>query len=479
MADSQRPNILFIIDDQHHAGCLGFMGHPAVKTPNLDALAAGSAYFSNMFACSAICGPSRTSFHTGTYVRTHENFFMTSDIRRDLPSLPGLLSEAGYTSILTGKNHLPPKVSRHFHRIYGPGTYKRELDAAGVNKQPQPPVTNTHMQSYTFDLPDEWHIGTWTAQKAIDFLRSEEAKQQPFFVTCAPSPPHSPHCPPAKFEKLYDPADVPLDWDAYERFELSKLHNRPMIEDFWKLGTARHDPRIFQEAVCRYWALCSLVDHEVGRLLQTLDEAGLADDTIVIFTSDHGDFAGHHGQLGKNLPAYDELMRIPFIYHDPHRPADGGREVQGFYQNVDFMPTMLERLGLEIPPTVQGQSFLPALDGVPGSSRDYVFAESWAEKTVRSRAWKLTFCARRPHHGQLFRVGPDGDETTNLWDDPRYAPVRQELTEVLLRWMVECEQPVVTCRTWEPMPETRWLGWLGDQPRQAELPEQSPPPNEV
>ena len=250
------------------------------------------------------------------------------------------------------------------------------------------------------------------------------------------------------------------------------MQNRPMIEDFWNIGSVRQDISVFQKAVCRYLAMITMTDREIGRILETLSEEGLEGETIVFFTADHGDFAGHFGQLGKNIPGYDDIMRVPFIYFDPKR-QDDGRCIRGMYQNVDVFPSLLDRLGLPVPPTVQGRSFLPALDGYPGSSREYVFSETAMEKTVRSREWKLTFYVRHPHKGQLFRMGVAPDETNNVWNDPSCAQVKAEMMEALMAWMVSCEQPDAMCETWEEYIDTPWYRWLVQQPGQVAIPEPS------
>ena len=228
-----------------------------------------------------------------------------------------------------------------------------------------------------------------------------------------------------------------------------------------------HDPTIFQKAVCRYLSLITMIDEQVGRVLDALEANGQADNTVIVFTSDHGDFAGHYGQLGKNIPGYDDLLRIPFIYYDPAR-TDHGRVVESLYQSVDLFPSLCERLGFDTPPTVQGQSFLAALDGYPRSQREFIFAETHNVKTIRSADYKLNFHATRPRDGQLFRVGVGGDETINLWDAPQYAHVRQRLMVELMAWMVRCEQADGMCSEMEPFVDTRWYRWLAEQPHQCE-----------
>lgn len=457
-----RPNVLFLFSDQHNAGCCGYAGHPLVQTPVLDGLARRGASFSRMYSCSAICGPSRTSFFTGTYLRTHGHVYNRGDLLRPFPSILTQLKGAGYTTVQTGKNHLPPMVAKDFDSVWTMATHQQELAAKGVRRQHAPDFHQLFM-SARWEHAEEDHRGVWTAQKTIDFLSSEASREAPFFVWTSFAPPHAPHTPPESLDELYKPEDIPIDWDEYHRFELSRLQKRPMIEDFWKVGSVAHDVSIFQKAVCRYLALITLVDREIGRILQALEKNGLAEDTIVVYTADHGDFAGHYGQLGKNLPGYDDLLRIPFIYFDPYNPHCG-RVVDGLHQSVDLFPTLLDRLGLDIPPTVQGRSILRALEGYPGSSRDAVFAETSMLKTIRTADWKLNYCVRTPHKGQLFSMSPEPDELTNLWDEPGCRDVRLELLERLMAWMAACEQPDGMSIQSEEYISTPWYDWLVQQP---------------
>lgn len=465
-------NVILFMDDQHNAGALGFQGHPVVKTPRLDELAARGTYFNRMFACSAICSPSRASFFTGTYVRTHEQVFNNGDSRRDLPSILSELKKAGYTTVQCGKSHLSPGVARNFDAMWPMESYWRWTRANGY---PNGHGISTEERKKNFhawksEMPKEMQPEVWTANKAIDFIKTPQARTAPFFMWCSFERPHEPHCPPEGYDDMYQPDDIAIDWDEYRRFEASRMQNRPMIEDFWKIGAVRHDVSIFRKAVARYFALITLIDEQIGRVLDTLAAEGLDDETIVIFTSDHGDWAGRYGQLGKNLPGYDELIKIPFIYYDPQRKGDAGRVVEGMYQNVDLFPTLMERLGLEVPPTVQGRSFLPALDGRPGSGYEYVFAETGMEKTVRSADFKLTFFLRHPERGQLFRMGAVPNEIDNLWDDPNYRQIREKMLLALLAFMGRCEQPVCIDTKWEDHIGTRWYDWLSQQPGQLERP---------
>lgn len=471
-------NVIFLFDDQHNADCMGFAGHPLVKTPNLDRLATAGVHFNNMYCCGAICGPSRTSFFTGTYLRTHGHYMNTGDLRRQMPNLVEILCENGYHTFQAGKNHLPPGIADHFDEMHTMATYARYLKSKGIKKDSFIETEKKNFMAKPSSLPEEEHDETWTADRSIEYIRSRTGQSNPFFMWISFHRPHAPHTPPANFDGLYNPDDIPIDWKEYEAFENSRMQNRPMIEDFWKVGAVRHDPSIFRKAVCRYLALITLIDKNIGRILDALKETGLDQETLIVFSTDHGDWAGKYGQLGKNLPGYDPLLRIPFIWYDPKRPGDAGRCVNGLCSNVDFMPTVLDRLGIPIPPTVQGESLLPHLDGVPLPQREAIFAETPMEKTVRTREWKLTYFVRHPHRGQLFRMGATPDEITNYWDDPNFAHIKQYLLIRLMEWMVRSEQPHNSSRDWESYISTRWYNWINQQEHDCEIPDH-PPKNEV
>lgn len=468
-------NILFFMTDQQHADCLSYMGHPLVKTPNLDRLATRSCLFRQMYTCSAICSPSRTSFLTGMYLRAHGHVYNDGDLRLPVPTLPHVLRQQGYTTFQCGKSHVPPAVASGFDRMRTLTQFKADRAAAGIDEQPPDVKANRELVSRQFDsyrsaAPESWSSEVWTSQRAIEFLQSEQAKARPWFMWCSFERPHSPHSPPAAFDDLYRPEDIPIDWESYERFENSRIGNRPYVEEFWKIGSSRDDLTRFQKAVCRYFAMITLIDREVGRVLDTLAARGLAENTIIVFTSDHGDWAGHYGMLGKNLPGYDHLLRVPFIYVDPQRPEHAGRVIEGMYQSVDLMPTLLERLGFDVPPTVQGVNLLPAMEGHPGSTREFIFAETSMVKTIRSREWKLNFYVCHPGRGQLFRMGHKPDELTNLWNDPTLQDMKMELLQQLTAWMAGSEQPDSMSPRSEVYVDTRWYRWLSQQPRRCAIP---------
>lgn len=461
MANANRPNILFIMTDQHHADCLGYVGKRAVQTPNLDALAGRSTWFNSMYTVSAYCAPSRTSTFTGTHLRTHRLFSNRGNLQQWFPNIVSELKQADYWTGFVGKSHVPHEIDKDVDHLRTADDWKQDKQAAGVEED-YGDAFRERFTSATSTVPRELHDTVWGGNEAIKFLDQAANKDNPWFLWYSYEPPHPPHTPLAEYEKLYDPADIEVDWDAMDRFDATRHGRRAMIEEFWTARPDRRNPIHFQQALCRYYALITMVDEQIGRVLDHLDSLGMADNTIIIFTSDHGDFAGNFGQIGKNVPGYEDLLRVPFIWHDPQR-NDHGRVVTTMHQSIDLFPSLMERLDLPVPPTVQGESFLGSLDGHPASGRDVVFAETSTLKTIRTREWKLNYFVTDPSKSALYRMGAKPDETTNLWHDERYATIRQDLLMQLLQWMACCEQPISMTPLSEVYPDTRWYNWLSQQ----------------
>ena len=176
-------NVLFFMTDQQHANCLSFLGHPMVKTPNLDKLAARGAYFRHMYTCTAICLPSRTSFHTGTYMRTHGQYSNAGDLKLAMPSLVSVLRDNGYATAQSGKLHLPGSLAAHYDRTWTLDTYGRDLAGAGLEQDQDHVDDQTKKEFYSFRsmLPESWSGETWTSQRAIEFIQSPEARRRPWF----------------------------------------------------------------------------------------------------------------------------------------------------------------------------------------------------------------------------------------------------------------------------------------------------------
>ncbi len=456
-------NVLFIMDDQHHPeamSCLkncpkGLNGKPLIDTPNFNRLMSRGVYFKHAYTPTAICVPSRTSIFTGTYCMTHGQF--GNDCRNVLEpeisenSMPAIFRNHGHTTAYWGKGHIPDCITQHFDEIKDIQKYKKEyLSSLELSdKHHCTPVADMQFEAWSSSIPKEHSSEVWTAEHALKFLDTHP-QNTPFFAWLTFERPHSPHAPDAETESLVDPDNVPLPWDDYELFEQTKIQPRPGREDYWNLG-GWQNPKIYQKAVARYYSLIGLIDEQIGRVLDKLDEKGLAENTLIIFCPDHGDFGGDYGQLGKNVPVYEQLYKVPMIWCDPTRPQDYGKVVEGLWETIDIYPSLMDRMGWELPAQAQGTSFLRAIDGWRPVGKEHVFFETPMCKMIRTREYKLAFHLDHPQRGQLFRMLPVPDELNDLWDDPLHREARERLTLDLLAHIVKSYQIPTADPKWEPL----------------------------
>ncbi len=461
-------NVIFLMDDQHHPeaiSCLrgcpkGVDGKPLVETPNLNRLVAQGVRFSHAYTPTAICSPSRTCFFTGMYPFAHGHYGNNIDVPldTDIPSLAHEFQRRGYATGVFGKCHLPNDLSKAFEvqHTLDSGEYRDYLARHGLSDAAlQTPRSHNRFLTWTSRIPQEHSTEVWTAEHAISFLRQHQPGKKPFFAWVTFERPHAPHSPDAETEKLVHPDRVPLPWDDYELFEQTKLQPRPGPEDFWKLG-AWENPGIFQQAVARYYSLIGLIDKQIGQILEALDAQGLAGETLVVFCPDHGDFGGEYGQLGKNVPVYEQLYKVPLLWCDPTRPQNHGKVVEGLWETIDLLPSLMERMGWDVAPRAQGYSFLRAIDGWRPTGREYVFAETSMCRMIRTREHKLAFHLDRPDDGQLFDMLPHPDELHNRWHDPDCSTIRDKLIRRLLMHLMRYQQSRSHMGDWEPLAPTRY-----------------------
>jgi len=462
-------NVLFLMDDQHHPHMLsdlgdcpkGIDGKPLVETPNLNRLMREGVYFRHAFTPTAICGPSRTCIYTGQYPFVHGQYTNPETVRINETS-PSLLSEfrrRGYRTAMFGKNHLPNAIGKDFEIRHDlRDFYGQVLPELGIDTEKKVSAEVSHrFESWISKIPPQHSTEAWTAEGTLNFL--DQQGTQPFFAWVSFERPHEPHSPDPETAKLVDPDRIPLPWDDYELFERTVIQPRPGREHFWKLG-GWGNPRLYQEAVARYYSLIGLIDQQIGRILAKLEERKLRENTLILFCPDHGDFGGDFGQLGKNVPVYEQLYKVPLLWADPTQPQDHGKVVEGLWETIDIYPSLMERLGWETPPTVQGVSFLQALAGWRPTGKDRVFCETTMCKMLRTREFKLAFHLDRPDHGQLFRMLPRPDELHNCWDDPACREVRDGLVRQLLHHLATNLQPRAVSPDWEPLYPTRHNQWL-------------------
>jgi len=422
-------NIIFVLTDDHRADALGFCGDRRLQTPHLDRLAREGVYFSNAFVTTSICAVSRATFFTGQYARRHgiHDFATPLSPEQWAQTYPALLRQAGYRTGFIGKFGVGKDVApmaKFFDYWKGlPGQ-------AGPFFDPKDP-TKTHATARFGD-------------QALEFLK-ECRPGKPFCLSISFSAPHARDGQPREFlpdlrdEKLYADISFPpsrLTADQYFQ-ALPKFVQESEGRKRWQRRFA--DAEMFQNIVRDYHRLIHGVDREVGRILETLRERQLADNTIIVFTADNGFFLGERGMADKWLP-YEDSIRVPFIVYDPRLPAgQRGRRLEAMVLNIDLAPTLLDYAGLTAPERMQGRSVRPLVEGKNPTWRTEWFYEHLTlpqrippTEGVRTERWKyFRWMGADPVMEELYDLKADPLEEHNLAGKPEHA---KTLAELRARW---------------------------------------------
>jgi arylsulfatase A-like enzyme len=463
------PNLLFIWTDEQRADTMAVYGNTKIHAPNLDKLASESIVFRNAYVTQPVCTPSRSSVLTGLWPHTNGCTTNNVPLPRDIRCLPELVAERRYHTAYMGKWHLGDEIfAQHgfeqmvsiedsYSPYYGPdrdrGTrsdYHHFLLARGYQPDQK---DGTFSREFACRLPIEDCKPRFLEIKACEFLRQH--RREPFILYVNFLEPHMPFFGPLDQEHRLDEVYLPANFtDPLEENE--PLRYRLMREYCGQVYG--HDEAAFRELTRKYWGLVTQVDRSVGQILRTLDELGLADRTIVVFTSDHGDMMGAHRLVTKTV-MYEESVRVPWLMRDP---ALGRRQqvIIPPVSHIDLVPTLLEMMGVPVPARLQGQSLLPLIRGGT-TTEDHVFIE-WnpgtglevakdsrlaskaeIERAGRARirtvispdGWKL--CLSDTDKSQLFNLREDPGETRNLFDSGRHEDVIARLTERIRRWQRE------------------------------------------
>ncbi len=423
-----RPNTLFILVDDLRYDCLGILGHPFLKTPNLDRLGREGAIFSNAFVTTPLCSPSRGSFLTGRWVHSHGIIDNTdrSAASHQLTTFPALQRQAGYETAYIGKWHMGNDASPrpgfdHWVGVPGQGQYfdpKLHMDGKLETRK-----------GFMTDLLNE---------AAVDFLKRPRTK--PFSLYLSHKAVHGPFTPPPRHQGLYADAPIPRHANANDNYE-----GKPaMTQGLQSAAPNKTQRGPNDETVRNQMRLLQAVDEGMGTILSTLEKTGQLDNTCIVFTSDNGYFHGDHG-LGDKRAAYDEALRIPMLLRYPKLVKPGTRYSQDIL-NTDIAPTMLALSGAKPHRDMRGRSFLPVLQGKRIAWREDFLAEYFAEaqfpriptwKAVRSRDWKLIRYADHPDWTELYQLSNDPLEQTNLATQTAHAATRQRLEARLDRLLKE------------------------------------------
>ncbi|MFB6227735.1 MAG: sulfatase [Halobacteriales archaeon] len=448
---SDSPNVLFIMDDQHNARCLGCYGNDTVETPAIDRLAAEGVRFDRAYCQNPICMPSRMSYMTGRYPHSHGVYGNYGGVPDDTLSLARHLGNNGYDTGGFGKLHLPidwtthgfdvrrtcdfSDVADHPHE----NDYYQYLERVGYSEEYDlgPASTEYPHTAFVSNIPAEHSVERWTADETLRWLR-ERNGDDPFFAWMSFQRPHPPYCPPPEYADLYDPAEIdlpprddgefddkPPEWQAAARRDLFQQSSDADIS----------------QVVAYYYALITLIDEQIGRVLSHLWETGELENTVVVFGSDHGDFAGEHGLVRKNVGISEAVHRIPMVWRWP----EGARSdaVNGdLVESIDVFPTLCDLLDLPVPDPVQGESLAGVLAGDGTVDREVTVCEDTTHRTIRTDEWKLTHYVNG-EGGELYHISEDPWEHDDLYDEEEYRSVRLRLTERLLDFYATTEEPVI------------------------------------
>ena len=468
----QRPNILILYTDQQRWHTLGANGNAEILTPNLDVLAAAGATFTHHFVQNPVCMPSRVSMLSGRYPSSLGITHMGVPVPPDLQTLPRILKPYGYRTINIGKLHFLPHANRD-HRLphpdYGfdqleisdePGVYEDAYRAWARQRAPQqmhkisagiPPATRAWYRrmgiadgvvhrgdpegrydfegGIAFAADDGLTHSAFVAEQTIAALRQQTG--QPFFCVAGFYSPHAPWMTPQKYLDLYEPASLSL----------------PAFPPEIDAKRPRDPDQPFSDAHLRrakqgYYAMISEVDHYVGEILAALDTLDQRQNTIVVFTSDHGEWLGEHLKFGKGYPAADAVSRVPLIMSAPN--GKPGQRFDGIVEAVDILPTLLSLAGIQAPPDLQGRSLADAVMNGAQICKGAALTEGAGWKCLRTREYR--YLVHRDGSERLWHIASDPGEYADVAADPARQSALARCRRQMLARLLQMERPLA--RTW-------------------------------
>ena len=413
---TDRPNILLIYSDDQRADTIGAWGNPHIKTPHLDSLVEkGMSFRANYCAGSnsgAVCVPSRAMLHTG------RSWLHVKNNMSNAPTLGELLGSNGYITFGTGKWH---NGEKSFLRSFQQG---RAIFLGGMCDHTRVSIVDLHDGKFTNKQIGQKFSSELFADAAIEFLTSRQG-EQPFFCYIAFTAAHDPRQPPQEYREMYYKNRPPLPENFLPQHPFNNDNLQLRDEN---LAAWPRTPEVIRDQLAEYYGLITHMDRQIGRILETLEQTGQAENTYILFAADHGLALGSHGLLGKQS-LYEHSMRSPLIIVGPDVPA--GKQTRAFTYLYDLLPTICEVTGTALPEKLDGQSLWPLWTGQKEKLRDYVFLPyQKTMRSVRDCRWKIVQYPKI-NHTQLFDLKHDPHETRNLADDPQHAETVATMTRLL------------------------------------------------
>ena len=438
-----RPNIVMIFTDDQRADTLGCMGQPWARTPYIDRLAREGVLFENAFVITSLCCPSRATVLSGQYTHVHGVSRNTLDLDHDKsPFLPALLQKRGYTTAFIGKYHLggleasalPRPGFDHWAGIHGQGKYV--YCRMNINGQ----ETKTSRGEYLTDI---------LAGMAVDWIQKQE--KDPFFLLLSLKSPHGPLYHAGRYDDLYQ--DRAFSVPASFSDPVALLPRE--VQQFVLAPDSEHGNSAGLQQLLRLYALMiPTIDDAVAAVYHALEDKGILDQTVIIFSSDNGHLFGEHHIVGKGL-AYDPSIRVPMIIRYPRSFKPDSRSPRQVL-NIDLPPTILEAAGIPVPPAMQGESLQDLFNNGASPWRtdwlylsDYTEGESPPILAVRHDTWKYVRYRRHDIQEEFFDLSKDPEERQNLRDDPAYE-ARLNAARTRMRELMAKEK--MPASWWDPIP---------------------------
>lgn len=437
---TKQPNVLFIISDDHRHDAIHTFGNQALKTPVFDQLAEEGVSFTQTHIMGgntgAVCMPSRASVNSGV------NVFRAGgdhEINPELSLMPETFKKHGYETYAIGKWH---NDFSSFNRSFTGGA---NIFFGGMSDHDKVPVHQFHEDGVynkeTMTYGDK-HSSELFADTAIDFIENHN-RDKPFFLYVANTAPHDPRTAPKAYHDMYDPdnIDLPPNFVPEPPFDNGEMDVRDE-----HLGAMPRTEEETRKHISDYYAIISHLDAQTGRILESLERTGQLENTIIVYTADHGLAVGQHGLLGKQN-MYDHSIRIPLMMRGPGLPA--GKRIDRLTYQIDIFPTLCSLIGIDIPETVEGVSQRPLIKGEAQSTRDYIYSVYRdIQRTVKTERYKLIRYYHQADrqegtdHVQLFDLKSDPWEMDNLIDDPNYQSIKQQLASALIDWQKRVGDPL-------------------------------------
>ena len=441
-ADNQKPNVLFLISDDLNTSLSGF-GHKQCKTPNLDRLAARGVKFENMHCQYPVCGSSRASIMSGLYPYSNLTLGNEGTLRGSMPNVVTLsqtFRKHGYYAGRVSKIYhmrIPFEIIDGTAESDDPFSWDEAINIKALEQNAPGESTNwspkdkgsQRFEGVIATGGDADHADGMAAERAIEIL--EKVKDKPFFLAVGFVRPHVPLVAPKKYFDQYvrDDMNAPTVPD-------NDLDDVPGIIRDYKRNSTTYGvtPELHKGLLQAYYASVSYMDAQVGRVLEALEEKGLAENTIVVFTSDHGYLLGHHQKYQKQH-LFEEATRVPFIIHVPWLKDQHGRGTSKITELVDLYPTLADLAGIPAPDSLQGKSLKPLLLDTESSEwkKDLAFTISRSGgESIRTKDWRFTQWGFGENGTELYDLKKDPGEFTNQANNPAYASVLKTLQKLLL-----------------------------------------------